>query len=920
MEEKRRDSIGTPPPPSAGADGATPEQPTTRRSRGGQKRKSTSINSVGSGSNPQTTSSKRQAREKPPPVPFPSIHMNGPCTRARVQPYNWNSFSEVVAVKSEAEVREAAAKAEEMIRANENWQALGAKIEADYEAIRSRDASVHVVPFHAGWFSWTKVHPMEEKMLPSFFNGKSESRTSEIYMEIRNWIMKKFHFNPNEQIETKHLSEIKVGDSDAQQEVMEFLDYWGLINYHPFPLQESSAIAVDNDADKDENGKNVSLVENLFKFETVESWTPVVPRMNTTMPSASSGLLPESVVADELVRSEEPRVEYHCNSCSADCSRKRYHCQKQADFDLCADCFNNGKFGSDMSPSDFILMEPGEVGGASGGNWTDQETLLLLEAIELFRDNWSEIAEHVATKTKAQCILHFVQMPIVDAFYNHDDEVNDPPKDNEAPVATTTENSAMETDQDGNAIPQEVLPKTESQEGATDNQDPSCPTDTSKPDEINVLDKNSEGGESFVLKALQEAFEAVGSLPAPGEKLSFAEAGNPVMAMAAFLVRLVDPTVVTASVHNLLKSLSSHSSSEHLAARHCFPLEDPPDDKKNQTNVEGALTETIEHEAHKNKNNQAKNKEGTPESVVNENSSQDETEASKDSLSQEHEKMDSASEGQKSVSDKSDTVKEPDEMVASDKAQPVSAREPSSTKSRKDRENLTVSVHHAEAESKLVKESEDKASAGDASQPKEHKKDEKMTSEADLSASSSINGKETNTGEKSETDSAKEELNIDKLKKAAVTALSAAAVKAKFLADQEEEEILKLTTMLIEKQVYKLETKMAFFHDMENVMMRVKEQLDRSKQKLFHERAQIIATRFGMSASARPNMPGAPSNRAAPNVPNPTPRPPFMGMNSLRPPFPRPPNPNPSSAATFAAAASNNTAPGSAQPNTAGMK
>ncbi|PIA39128.1 hypothetical protein AQUCO_02700366v1 [Aquilegia coerulea] len=58
------------------------------------------------------------------------------------------------------------------------------------------------------------------------------------------------------------------------------------------------------------------------------------------------------------------------------------------------------------------FMEPAEVPGVSGGSWTNsiQETLLL-EALELFGEIWNEIAEHVATISKAQCILHFGQMP-----------------------------------------------------------------------------------------------------------------------------------------------------------------------------------------------------------------------------------------------------------------------------------------------------------------------------------------------------------------------------------------------------------------------------------------------------------------------------------------------------------------------------
>lgn len=49
----------------------------------------------------------------------------------------------------------------------------------------------------------------------------------------------------------------------------------------------------------------------------------------------------------------------------------------------------------------------------------------------------------------------------------------------------------------------------------------------------------------------------------------------------------------------------------------------------------------------------------------------------------------------------------------------------------------------------------------------------------------------------------KSDIDINKnLKRAAVTALSAAAVKAKLLADEEEDQILQLSTSLIEKQVY----------------------------------------------------------------------------------------------------------------------
>lgn len=45
------------------------------------------------------------------------------------------------------------------------------------------------------------------------------------------------------------------------------------------------------------------------------------------------------------------------------------------------------------------------------------------------------------------------------------------------------------------------------------------------------------------------------------------------------------------------------------------------------------------------------------------------------------------------------------------------------------------------------------------------------------------------------------DLEVNKLRKAAVTAISAAAVKAKLLASQEEKQIQQLAALLVEKQV-----------------------------------------------------------------------------------------------------------------------
>jgi SWI/SNF related-matrix-associated actin-dependent regulator of chromatin subfamily C len=180
----------------------------------------------------------------------------------------------------------------------------------------------------SGWFSWLNIHSIEKRMMPSFFNGKTENRTPDKYMEIRNWIMKKFHSNPNIQIELKDLSELDIGDLDARQEVMEFLDYWGLINFHPFPSTDSAVASTCDDGEAEKK----SLLEKFYHFDTLQLCPPAIQKTSLMTPVMSSGLFPESAIAEELVKQEGPAVEmleYHCNSCSGDCSRKRYHCQKQ---------------------------------------------------------------------------------------------------------------------------------------------------------------------------------------------------------------------------------------------------------------------------------------------------------------------------------------------------------------------------------------------------------------------------------------------------------------------------------------------------------------------------------------------------------------------------------------------------------------
>ncbi|KAG5551357.1 hypothetical protein RHGRI_009689 [Rhododendron griersonianum] len=113
---------------------------------------------------------------------------------------------------------------------------------------------------------------------------------------------------------------------------------------------------------------------------------------------------------------------YHCNYCNKDISGKiRIKCVTCPDYDLCVECFS---VGAEVTPhksnhpyrvmvSDplrfyfsfctdnlsFPLICP---------DWNADEEILLLEGIEMYGfGNWTEVAEHVGTKSKMQCIDHY---------------------------------------------------------------------------------------------------------------------------------------------------------------------------------------------------------------------------------------------------------------------------------------------------------------------------------------------------------------------------------------------------------------------------------------------------------------------------------------------------------------------------------
>lgn len=125
----------------------------------------------------------------------------------------------------------------------------------------------------------------------------------------------------------------------------------------------------------------------------------------------------------------EAKKIFHCFSCGIDCTRLRFHYAKSAPvsanpnapdtkYNLCPNCFLQGRLPSSHHASDFVKLEDTSHTTIPDRNapWSRSETILLLEALENFDDDWHQVASHVGTRTEEECVMKFLTLEIEDTY------------------------------------------------------------------------------------------------------------------------------------------------------------------------------------------------------------------------------------------------------------------------------------------------------------------------------------------------------------------------------------------------------------------------------------------------------------------------------------------------------------------------
>uniref|UniRef100_A0A4W5R019 SWI/SNF related BAF chromatin remodeling complex subunit C2 n=1 Tax=Hucho hucho TaxID=62062 RepID=A0A4W5R019_9TELE len=224
-----------------------------------------------------------------------------------------------------------------------------------------------IIPSYAAWFDYNSVHAIERRALPEFFNGKNKSKTPEIYLAYRNFMIDTYRLNPQEYLTSTACRRNLAGDVCAIMRVHAFLEQWGLINYQ-----------VDSESRPTPMGPPPTSHFHVLA-DTPSSLVPLQPKASQT-PAAQ-----QILSFPDKVKEKQP----------ADLQN----------FGLRTDMYSK-KTGPPKSKSAANAMR----------DWTEQETLLLLEGLEMYKDDWNKVSEHVGSRTQDECILHFLRLPIEDPY------------------------------------------------------------------------------------------------------------------------------------------------------------------------------------------------------------------------------------------------------------------------------------------------------------------------------------------------------------------------------------------------------------------------------------------------------------------------------------------------------------------------
>lgn len=266
-----------------------------------------------------------------------------------------------------------------------------------------------IIPSYSSWFDYNSIHAVERRALPEFFNNSTKTKTPETYITYRNFIIDTYRLNPMEYLTVTACRRNLTGDVCAIMRVHAFLEQWGLINYQVEPELRPTPMGpppANNFHLIAETPSGVKLVDADGKAQNGKPNEPA----STQVFNPENREVYSQEEDDELRKSKDK------------------------------------KFGLRLEDYAIHNLNFQNKGAATvSREWDEAETLSLLEAIELYKDDWNKVCEHVGSRTQDECILHFLRLPIEDPFLVENDSTSNPAVDYQPIPFSKSGNPIMST-------------------------------------------------------------------------------------------------------------------------------------------------------------------------------------------------------------------------------------------------------------------------------------------------------------------------------------------------------------------------------------------------------------------------------------------------------------------------------------------
>uniref|UniRef100_A0AAV1USP1 SWIRM domain-containing protein n=1 Tax=Peronospora matthiolae TaxID=2874970 RepID=A0AAV1USP1_9STRA len=306
-----------------------------------------------------------------------------------------------------------------------------------------------------------KINPIEKRMLPEFFSAHKSSKTAELYLKYRNYMVHASRQQPDVYLTATACRRNLAGDACAILRVHEFLTHWGLINFHVPPHamppaihsnyalqavgsatstgQYYSSSGGSNSTARDEQSPVAMLVagqkecgrrvdvplacegcgvarqsDDLFFELTSEAKKKLTT--STAVGNASSATHGMNGTGGKAGEGQEMTVRGFA---------------LRPGSGICEECYIRGAFPEGYDVSDFVLMPTVTKNLSATASWTQEENDRLLTAVnsstranrtkgvrEYEEDeescDWNFVASKVGSKTAEECLLHFLEIPTLD--------------------------------------------------------------------------------------------------------------------------------------------------------------------------------------------------------------------------------------------------------------------------------------------------------------------------------------------------------------------------------------------------------------------------------------------------------------------------------------------------------------------------